>query len=142
MPPVIDVAAAVIRHDGRYLICRRKPEDTSGGLWEFPGGKREDGETLEACVVREIMEELGCGIAAGPCLAVVDSVYGDRAFRIHFLEARLVSGTPRTIECSELAWVTPGELGRYDFLKPNLAILPLLAGSGAPAHREEGPSTP
>ena len=53
----IDVAIGVVKRDGRILICQRKSEDTFGGLWEFPGGKREPGEELEACLAREMMEE-------------------------------------------------------------------------------------
>jgi 8-oxo-dGTP diphosphatase len=123
---VIDVGAAVIKRDGKYLICQRRPGDSSGGLWEFPGGKREPGETLEACVVREIREELGCGVAAGALVTTVDSVYGGRSFRIHFFSATLLDGEPQTLECAALAWVKPADLTGYEWLKPNLALLPLL----------------
>ena len=129
---LIDVAAAVIRRDGRYLICRRRPGDKSGGLWEFPGGKREVGETLEQCAVREIREELGCEIEPGGLLHVVDTHWGGPVYRIHFFAAVLAGGEPRPIECSELAWVEPAGLGGYEFLPANREMLKMLASGGSP----------
>ncbi len=128
----VDVAAAVIRRGGRFLICRRMPEDSSGGLWEFPGGKREPGETLAQCLEREITEELGCTVAAGALLERIEVDRGDKQLAIHFYAATLVAGEPRPIECSELAWAAPAEFGRYDFLKPNLALVARLAAGAAP----------
>ena len=69
-PASIEVAAALIVHQGRLLITRRHPQAHLGGLWEFPGGKREPGESWEACVVREIREELGVEMSVGACLKV------------------------------------------------------------------------
>jgi len=130
--PVVEVAAAVIRRDGKYLICRRRPGDSGAGLWEFPGGKVEPGESLPACAVREIREELGCGIVAGAELESVAVRYGDRELRVHFLAATLVDGEPRPIECDELAWAAPEEFGRYAFLGANGAITARLARDTGP----------
>lgn len=113
----------MVRRNGLYLICRRLPGDSSGGLWEFPGGKVEPGESLAACVTRELREECDCAIRPGGLLLTVPVRYGDRELRIHFLAARLVGGEPRPVECDRVEWAAPSTFPRYEFLGPNRGIL-------------------
>lgn len=131
MLPVVDVAAAVVERDGRFLICRRRGVDPdqggSPGLWEFPGGKREAGETLEQCLVREIREELGCEIEPGRLIHAMEVDTPGRTLVLHFFEARLVAGEPRPLDCAELAWAAPHALGSYDFLPANGDLIRRLA---------------
>jgi mutator protein MutT len=107
MPP-IRVIAAVIARDDRLLVCRRPPHKRHGGLWEFPGGKLEPGETDETAARRELREELGVYVhAAGePQFSVADP---DSPFLIVFVPAR-ISGEPVCHEHTALTWATPGEL--------------------------------
>ena len=112
---VLDVAIAVIEQDGRYLISQRLPKDSFGGFWEFPGGKSNPGETLEACLAREIQEELGVEITVGTKLQVVEYQYPRRKIHLHCFSCRIVTGEPRAIECSTWRWVLPKELLNYAF---------------------------
>jgi A/G-specific adenine glycosylase len=120
------VAVGVIYKDGRILIDKRKPEGLLGGLWEFPGGKKEPGETLEAALRREVREELGITIRVGRPLAVVDHTYSHFRVRIHASECTWVSGEPRCITCAEFRWVRLQDLGRYAFPAANNKIIRVL----------------
>ena len=120
----IDVAAAVIRgNDGRILIARRADTQHQGGLWEFPGGKVEVGETVEAALVRELREELGIEVHASRQLIAVSHDYPDKQVRLLVHEVSAFSGEPRGVEGQPLAWVAPRELGSYAFPEANQAIV-------------------
>lgn len=109
--PHYDVTAAVlIRDDGRVLVTQRHAEDMLGGLWEFPGGKCEEGETLAECLTREMREELGIEIEVNEPLAVVRHAYTHFRITLHALLCRLVAGEPRCLDCAAFRWVTPVEL--------------------------------
>ncbi|HDQ45788.1 MAG TPA: A/G-specific adenine glycosylase, partial [bacterium] len=90
--PHLDVTAGVIWKEGRFLITLRPPRGLLGGLWEFPGGKREAGETLEACLSREIHEELGIEVSVGRRLISVEHAYTHFRITLHVFECRFVSG--------------------------------------------------
>ena len=115
---MLQVAAAILRENGRYLIGRRR--DTR--LWEFPGGKLEAGETAEECLAREIREELGVTCSVG-------GLYGRGEERDHtppvelfFFRARILSGSPRPLAHEELRYVHPRELRFYAFCPQDQAI--------------------
>ena len=112
----IDVAAAVIRDEaGRYLITRRRQGTHLGGLWEFPGGKREPGETLEACLRRELTEELSALFAVGERMETVRWAYPEKTVILHFFRCRVEAGAIEARESQETAWVAPERLGDYAF---------------------------
>ena len=109
--PHYDVPAAVtVRADGRVLVAQRNVDDMLGGLWEFPGGKREDGETLPECLVREMREELGVEVAVGEQLVVVRHAYTHFRITLHAFHCQLVGGEPRCLDCAAFRWVTLAEL--------------------------------
>ncbi|HET91941.1 MAG TPA: A/G-specific adenine glycosylase [Chloroflexi bacterium] len=110
-PPHYDVTAAVtLQADGRVLVAQRMPDDLLGGLWEFPGGKQEDGETLTECLVREMQEEMGVHVEVGESVAVVEHAYTHFRITLHAFCCRLVDGEPCCLECADFRWVTLGEL--------------------------------
>jgi mutator protein MutT len=124
----IDVAAALIQDDaGRYLITRRPAGTHLGGLWEFPGGKREPGETLEECLRRELTEELGGRFAVGEEVETVTWRYPDKTVALHFFRCRVIAGPIEPRRCAELAWVPPGRLAEYDFPPADRALVDRLA---------------
>jgi 8-oxo-dGTP diphosphatase len=110
----IEVVAAVIERGGRVLIARRQVGSHLGGLWEFPGGKRQDGETAEAALVREIREELDAAVSVGELLDDVEWRYPEKTVRLRFFRCAL-DGEPRAAEGQEIAWVAPADLGGYEF---------------------------
>lgn len=110
----IEVVAAVIERGGRVLIARRHVGSHLGGLWEFPGGKRQDGETAEAALVREIREELDAAVSVGELLDDVEWRYPEKTVRLRFFRCAL-EGEPRAAEDQEIAWVAPADLGGYEF---------------------------
>lgn len=122
--------AVILGGDGRILISRRKDDDSFGGYWEFPGGGREAEETLEACAVREVFEELGVTVAAERLLRVVENPYPGRELRLTYFLCRHVAGEPRAIECAEARWVRPRELTRYTFPPANQAVIDELIALG------------
>jgi 8-oxo-dGTP diphosphatase len=111
---IIEVVAAVIEREGRILIARRPAALHLGGLWEFPGGKRQPGETPEAALVREIREELDAAVTVGELLDDVEWTYPEKTVRLLFFRCAL-AGEPRAAEGQEIAWVAPADLDRYEF---------------------------
>lgn len=110
---VIEVAAGLIFREGKLLLTQRQPEDHLGGLWEFPGGKRKSGESFEACLIRELREELGVEVRIRDELERVHHDYRIESVEIRFFRCRLLQGEPAPIECQALTWVTSGELSGY-----------------------------
>lgn len=112
------VALAVIERRGCYLICQRRVTDHFGGYWEFPGGKREPGESWQECLRRELREELGVTIRAiSPCGSLrfryeMDPVLF-RAYRC------TIAGAPRPLASQMLRWVPLKQFGRYQFPPAN-----------------------
>jgi len=108
--PHYDVAAAAtIRDDGddgHVLVAQRNADDMLGGMWEFPGGKQEDGETLPECLAREMREELGVEVEVGEQLIVVKHAYAHFRITLHAFCCRLVAGEPRCLDCAAFRWVT------------------------------------
>lgn len=123
---LVVVAAALVDPDGRVLIAQRPADKNMGGLWEFPGGKLEPGETPETALVRELEEELGVSTLES-CLAPV--TFASHSYeKFHLLMPLFVLrkwiGTPKPIEAQALAWAKPAELRDYP-MPP--ADAPLLA---------------
>ena len=119
----IEVAAALVFDSDRLLIAQRPPGVHLEGLWEFPGGKRELGETYEACLLREIREELGCEVLVGPMLHEAEHAYPEKCVRIRFFQCQLVSGIPEPLECAALRWVSPSSLGQFQFPEADQALI-------------------
>lgn len=103
------VAAAWLERGGRLLLARRGPGGPCGGLWEFPGGKCREGESLPECLARELEEELGLAAEVGGLLATVEHDYGAFSISLHLLRARSI-GEPRALQCAEWRWVPPEEV--------------------------------
>jgi 8-oxo-dGTP diphosphatase len=123
MSEVRVVAAAVI-HQGRLLVAQRGPGQSQAGRWELPGGKVEPGETDAEALVRELMEELGIEVVAGPHLAESPFTVGDRRLRLVAMAARWVAGDLRPVEHAALSWVDAAGIWALDWCPADLPLLP------------------
>jgi len=128
---VIEVAAGLIFRSGRLLITQRQADAHLGGLWEFPGGKREPGETFPECLRRELREELGCGVTVGERLESLRHDYPDKSVLLEFFACRMERGEPQPLGCAALRWVTREELGRYAFPAADARLLERLRRDAA-----------
>lgn len=126
--PQYTVVVGVIYKKGQILIDKRKPEGLLGGLWEFPGGKKQRGETLEVALRREVREELGIRIRIRKPLVTVNHAYSHFRIRLHAFTCTYISGTPKCIGCTALKWVRPDDLGRYAFPAANGKVIRALRG--------------
>ena len=115
VPAVVQVAAGLILREGHYLIARRKAGTHLGGLWEFPGGKREPGESLEDCLRRELREELGVDVTPPVHMRVIRHDYRGKTVELHFFRCAISRGEASALDCEEVRWVTPRELSDYEF---------------------------
>jgi 8-oxo-dGTP diphosphatase len=123
-PKRIHVAAAAVFDDRqRVLICRRPPHAHQGGLWEFPGGKLEPGETIESALRRELMEEVGINVISARPLIRVHHDYPDRNVLLDVWRVERFSGRAAGHEGQPVRWVLPGELSRYRFPAANSPIV-------------------
>jgi A/G-specific adenine glycosylase len=111
--PFADVTAAVIRQGDRVLLAKRPPGKVLAGLWEFPGGKRERGETLEACLRRELREELAVRVCVGRKIATVDHAFSHLRIRLHAYQAAIAGGVPRPVGAAAVRWVRIFDLRKY-----------------------------
>jgi A/G-specific adenine glycosylase len=125
--PHKNIGVAVIRNEqGHILIDRRLDEGLLGGLWEFPGGKIEDNETVEECIKREILEELGIEIEVREHLITLDHAYTHFRITLNVHYCRYLGGEPQAIECQEIRWVTLDEIDQFPFPKANTRIIEAL----------------
>lgn len=119
----IEVSAALIFRAGKLLITQRHAGTHLGGLWEFPGGKREDGETFEQCLVREIREELGVDISVGELFGDITHDYAEKSVHLKFFLCQLVRGEPTPEDCAALKWIGKTELANYEFPAADARLL-------------------
>ena len=124
--PHYQIGAAVIRRNGKILITQRPLDGMLGGLWEFPGGKQHDGETLEQCVAREIREELAIQIDVGAHIISVDHAYSHFSITLHCFDCRVRAGRIRKLGVAAFRWVTTAELDQYAFPKADRVVLAAL----------------
>jgi 8-oxo-dGTP diphosphatase len=127
---VVEVAAGLIRHEGRYLIAKRKPGVHLAGFWEFPGGKREPGETLEECLQRELFEELNIRVDTPIPFRIIRHDYAEKAVELHFFHCRIENGLASPLECAEIRWVYPHELAGFQFPPADRPIIDALQHEG------------
>ena len=121
--PHFHVTAALVMRNDRLLISKRPEGSHLGGLWEFPGGKQEEGETLEDCIEREIMEELGIRIQAEKLLLSVIHEYHEKIITLYFFQCSLLDGEPISLDNQEIKWAEINDLKQYRFPPPDQKIV-------------------
>ena len=121
----IVVTAAVIRRDDRFLLTRRLRGTHLAGFWEFPGGKCESGESHEACLQRELVEELGVTPRIGGRIFDIVHEYPERTVELHFFECE-ISGEPQPMLGQEMRWVERSDLATLEFPEADAALIQML----------------
>jgi 8-oxo-dGTP diphosphatase len=123
----IHVAAGVILNSARQVLLALRPKDKhKGGLWEFPGGKVEAGESVRAALARELREEVDLVVLDAAPFLVIDHDYGDKQVKLDVWLVTRYSGSPQGSEGQEVAWVDLAALHRYQFPEANAAIVAAL----------------
>jgi len=130
--PVIEVAIAVVVQNGALLVTRRKEGVHLAGLWEFPGGKRDPGETIEACLLREVEEELGATVEIERPLWRKSHDYPDRTVVLHAYRCHLLNGNLKPLASQELKWIPPESLLSLPFPEANRPLLEQLVKELSP----------
>jgi len=116
----------VLNAEGEVLIDQRLEEGLLGGMWEFPGGKQEPGETIQTCIARELQEELGIAVTLGDELITVDHAYSHKKLRFVVHLCTWVSGDPQPLASQQVRWVPPASLKEYPFPAANARIIEAL----------------
>lgn len=124
---LIEVVAAILWMDGRFLAVERPEGKAMAGLWEFPGGKIEPGETAEAALVRELLEELGVKARKFAFWKEKTHAYPALRVRLLFFHIHEFSGTPSPLEGQRMSWLSPGEAHVLPFLEADQDIVRALA---------------
>jgi 8-oxo-dGTP diphosphatase len=119
----IEVAAGLVFRDGKLLIARRPSHAHLGGLWEFPGGKREPAETYQECLRRELAEELGIEVQVLDLVEALTHHYPDRSVLLCFFRCRWLRHEPKGADGQDLAWITAQDLDRYEFPAADARLL-------------------
>ena len=133
VPHKVVGAAIILNAKNQILIAQRNPEKGMlAGLWEFPGGKIAEGETMPECIARELKEEMGIGIEVGPHLVTVHHAYSHFTIELHAHFARIRSGRPRHLECAGHVWTTRDRFGDFPFSKADHGIIQALRALPAP----------
>ena len=122
----IEVSAGVILRDGKLLLTQRPAGGHLAGLWEFPGGKREAGESFEHCLQRELREELGIEVEVGERLESLTHDYPERTVHLQFFRCRWLTHEPKAIGCADFAWVSREQLLNYPFPAADARLLEAL----------------
>jgi 8-oxo-dGTP diphosphatase len=130
-PVILVVACALIDADGRILICKRPANKAMPGLWEFPGGKIEPGETPHQALERELEEELEIHGAVGAEITRYEFAYpGKKPVLLIFLRVTNYSGEPRNVVFEEMRWEPPENLASFDFLEGDIDFIRSLGQAG------------
>ena len=119
----IDVAAALVFRAGKLLITQRYQGSHLGGLWEFPGGKREPNESFEKCLSRELVEELGIEVEVLDLIESLTHAYPEKTVILKFFRCRLGNREPRALGCPAYAWISRSELSHYEFPPADARLL-------------------
>jgi A/G-specific adenine glycosylase len=125
-------AGLVVNRRNEILVARRRPDSMLGGLWEFPGGSREPGETIEQCIARELCEELGIHVRVGPHFHTVYHAFSHFTMDLRVHWARISQGRPRAIDCTEYRWVPVAGIGRLALPGADRKILHQLQDAEVP----------
>lgn len=120
-------AGIILREDGAVLVCQRRDGSGRPWLWEFPGGKREAGESDAQCLARECLEELRIHLRVGALLARFDWPTDAPRMRFSFFLATIASGEPVCLEHAQIRWVRPQALAELPFCGADASILPQIA---------------
>jgi len=123
VPTPLSIVAAIIRRDDLILITKRPDNVHLAGLWEFPGGKVESGESLEAALHREIREELGVEITVDREFFSVAHEYPDKSVHLHFFDCTILRGEPQPLEVADLRWVKTAELVDFEFPPADVELI-------------------
>jgi len=129
--PHYNVTAGVVwdrppSRQARLLIAKRRADDARGGLWEFPGGKQEPRESLQECLARELMEELGIEVEVQEPFITVEHNYRDLSITLHTFHCQIVRGEPRAIACAQCEWVSIDKLADYSFSAADEQVITVL----------------
>ena len=122
------MVAAVIERGGRYLITQRRPSAVLPLLWEFPGGRVEDGESDVSALSREVSFRLGVSVQAGKLMSFVSHPYEHYVVELYLYEARLVEGEPSTVNVHDFRWVASDDFDSYLFTPADEASMSKLLG--------------
>jgi 8-oxo-dGTP diphosphatase len=120
-----EVVAAVVERGGRFLITRRQPGVHLEGYWEFPGGKCEPAETHDACLRRELAEELGVAARVGALVLETSHDYADRTIKLYFYRCE-IDGDPSPLLKQEIKWATKAEVGALEFPPADAELIQIL----------------
>ena len=120
---MVEVVAALVWENEKFMICQRPANKARPLLWEFVGGKVESGETKEQALVRECQEELDITLDVGEPFMDVVHEYPDIDVHLTLFNAKIMSGVPRLIEHNDIAWITPSEISRFEFCPADQEIL-------------------
>ena len=126
----IRVVAALVERDGRYLITRRRETAVLPLLWDFPGGRVEEGESDEAALAREVGERLGANVEVGQLISFVNHPYEKYAVDLYLYECSLLSDALHCKAVKDYAWVTSEEMESYSFTPVDEASMSKLLGEG------------
>ncbi len=126
----IVVLAGVIEQDGAFLLTRRLKGSHLAGTWEFPGGKREPGESHEACLRRELEEELGVSAEVGGEILTITHAYAERTVELHFRRCT-ITGAPRALLGQQIRWVPREELHTLEFPEADRELIEQLRSGSA-----------
>ena len=124
--PHYDVTAGLIWKEGKLLIATRPKGTHLEGLWEFPGGKQEEGENLKECLKREIEEELGIEVMVDELFLTVDHEYPDKRISLHVFNCAWLKGEPVPLQRQETRWITLTELSKFTFPPPDVQVIEAL----------------
>lgn len=119
----VNVAVGVVKRDSSFFICRRNANQHQGNLWEFPGGKVENNETVKQALVRELSEEIGITVLSSSPLLVIEHQYPDKKVCLHVHVVEEFTSEPRGLEAQICKWVDLADLCNYEFPDANRAIL-------------------